>query len=237
MKERSLSGILTSAIIIVVLISISFTSGITYLLLKRYIEQESKEKFKIQRHQAESLLSLRISQLKGRLRSLINDNTIRVTLLLGVIPQLRERMEMLYFPENGAYFYVEGTIDKVIIPSPCDLHKELIKRILNTDKEMELFESFKGRPLLLLSKTIERRYEKVGRAVCIGGGVGVAPLLPIARALKDMGTRLISIIGARTKKMLILQERMRAISDELLITTDDGTAGHHFKNFNPPFNI
>ena len=167
MKERSLSGILTSAIIIVVLISISFTSGITYLLLKRYIEQESKEKFKIQRHQAKSLLSLRISQLKGRLRSLINDNTIKVTLLLGVIPQLRERMEMLYFPENGAYFYVEGTIDKVIIPSPCDLHKELIKRILNTDKEMELFESFKGRPLLLLSKTIERRYEKVGRAVCL----------------------------------------------------------------------
>ncbi len=169
MKERSLSGILISAIMIVVLISISFTSGITYLLLKRHIEREFREKFKVQRHQAKSLLSLRISQLKGRLRNLINDNTIKVTLLLGVIPQLRERMEMLYFPENGAYFYVEGTIerDKLIIPSPSELHKELIKRILSTDKEMELFESFKGRPLLLLSKTIERRYEKVGRAVCL----------------------------------------------------------------------
>jgi len=71
------------------------------------------------------------------------------------------------------------------------------------------------------------KIEKVGTTVCIGGGVGVAPLYPIAKALKGAGNRLISIIGARTKKMLILEERMRAISDKLFITTDDGTYGHH----------
>lgn len=71
------------------------------------------------------------------------------------------------------------------------------------------------------------KIEKVGTTVCIGGGVGVAPLYPIAKALKGAENRLIAIIGARTKKMLILEERMRAISDKLFITTDDGTYGHH----------
>ncbi|MFQ5721515.1 MAG: bifunctional dihydroorotate dehydrogenase B NAD binding subunit/NADPH-dependent glutamate synthase [Candidatus Aminicenantales bacterium] len=69
--------------------------------------------------------------------------------------------------------------------------------------------------------------EKVGTVVCIGGGVGVAPVYPIAKALKKAGNRVISIIGARTKEMIILAKEMGAISDELFITTDDGTAGHH----------
>jgi len=69
--------------------------------------------------------------------------------------------------------------------------------------------------------------EKVGTVVCIGGGVGVAPVYPIAKALKKAGNRVISIIGARTKEMIILEKKMQAISDELYITTDDGTTGHH----------
>ena len=66
-----------------------------------------------------------------------------------------------------------------------------------------------------------------GTVVCIGGGVGVAPVYPITKALKEAGNRIISIIGARTKEMLILEEEMKTISDELFITTDDGSAGHH----------
>ena len=67
---------------------------------------------------------------------------------------------------------------------------------------------------------------KVGTVVCIGGGVGVAPVYPITRAFKEAGNHIISIIGARTKEMLILEEEMRATSDKLYIATDDGSEGH-----------
>jgi glutamate synthase (NADPH/NADH) small chain len=69
--------------------------------------------------------------------------------------------------------------------------------------------------------------EKVGTVICIGGGVGVAPVYPITKALREAGNKILSIIGARTKDMLILEEEMRAISDEFFVTTDDGTEGHH----------
>lgn len=66
-----------------------------------------------------------------------------------------------------------------------------------------------------------------GRVVCVGGGVGVAPVYPIARALKEAGNEVISIIGSRTKELLILEDEMRAASSELLVATDDGSYGHH----------
>lgn len=69
--------------------------------------------------------------------------------------------------------------------------------------------------------------EDFGIAVCVGGGIGTAPVLPIARALKAAGNKVISIIGARNKNLLILEEEMRGASDELHVTTDDGSYGHH----------
>ncbi len=69
--------------------------------------------------------------------------------------------------------------------------------------------------------------EKFGTVVCVGGGVGVAPVYPIAKALYEAGNTVLSIIGARSKEMLILEEEMKAISHELYPTTDDGTYGHH----------
>lgn len=69
--------------------------------------------------------------------------------------------------------------------------------------------------------------EKFGTVVCVGGGVGVAPVYPIAKALHQIGNKVISIIGARSKEMLILEDEMKAISDELYVTTDDGSYGHH----------
>ncbi|MHB8984563.1 MAG: sulfide/dihydroorotate dehydrogenase-like FAD/NAD-binding protein [Eubacteriales bacterium] len=62
-----------------------------------------------------------------------------------------------------------------------------------------------------------------GRVVCVGGGVGVAPVHPIARALKEAGNEVISIIGARNKDLLFWEDKMRAASSELLVTTDDGS--------------
>lgn len=69
--------------------------------------------------------------------------------------------------------------------------------------------------------------ENFGTAVCVGGGIGTAPVYPIAKALKAAGNKVISIIGARTKGLLILEDEMKKTSDELFITTDDGSYGHH----------
>lgn len=67
--------------------------------------------------------------------------------------------------------------------------------------------------------------ENYGTVLCIGGGVGIAPVHPIARGLKEAGNKVISILGARSKDLLILEEEMRAVSDEVVITTDDGSYG------------
>jgi ferredoxin--NADP+ reductase len=67
--------------------------------------------------------------------------------------------------------------------------------------------------------------EKLGTIVCVGGGIGNAPLLPIAKAMKQASNKLISIIGARNKKLIILEDEFRNISDELIVTTDDGSYG------------
>lgn len=67
--------------------------------------------------------------------------------------------------------------------------------------------------------------EKVGTVVCVGGGIGVAPVYPIAQAMKQAGNKLIVIIGARTKDLVIMEEEMRAIADELFVCTDDGSYG------------
>jgi len=67
--------------------------------------------------------------------------------------------------------------------------------------------------------------EKFGRVVCVGGGIGVAPMHPIAQAMKAAGNEVIIIMGARNRDLLILEEEMRAIADELIICTDDGSCG------------
>ena len=64
-----------------------------------------------------------------------------------------------------------------------------------------------------------------GTVVCCGGGVGVAPLLPIIKAMKEAGNRVISVLAARTKGLIILEEQVRRYSDELIIMTDDGSYG------------
>jgi len=67
--------------------------------------------------------------------------------------------------------------------------------------------------------------ENYGTVVCVGGGVGIAPIFPIARELKRAGNKVISIIGARNKDLLFWEDRMRTVSDELVVTTDDGSYG------------
>jgi ferredoxin--NADP+ reductase len=65
--------------------------------------------------------------------------------------------------------------------------------------------------------------EKYGTVMCVGGGVGIAPIYPIARALHAAGNYVISIIGARNVSLLFWEDKMRSVSDELTVCTDDGS--------------
>ena len=69
------------------------------------------------------------------------------------------------------------------------------------------------------------KIEKYGTVICAGGGVGIAPMLPIAKALKAAGNRVLSVIAGRNKELVILEDEVRACSDELIIMTDDGSYG------------
>jgi len=66
---------------------------------------------------------------------------------------------------------------------------------------------------------------KFGTVICAGGGVGVAPLLPIVQAMKAAGNRVISVLAARSKNLIILEDKIRESSDEVIIMTDDGSYG------------
>ena len=67
--------------------------------------------------------------------------------------------------------------------------------------------------------------DKFGTVVCVAGGVGAAPISPIAKALKEKGNKIISILGARSKDLLFWEDKLRSVSHRLIVTTDDGTYG------------
>lgn len=67
--------------------------------------------------------------------------------------------------------------------------------------------------------------ERFGTVVCAGGGVGVAPLLPIIKAMKEAGNRVVSVLAARNESLIILKDQVERYSDEVIVMTDDGSAG------------
>ena len=67
--------------------------------------------------------------------------------------------------------------------------------------------------------------EKFGTVLCAGGGVGVAPMLPIIKALKEAGNKVISVLAGRTKELIILEDEVKKYSDEVIVMTDDGSYG------------
>ncbi len=69
--------------------------------------------------------------------------------------------------------------------------------------------------------------ENVGKVICVGGGTGIAVLHPITRGLKNIGNHVITILGARSKDLLILEDQMKSASHEIFPCTDDGSYGHH----------
>jgi len=109
----------------------------------------------------------------------------------------------------------EGTI--TLISQEVGKSTRLLGRLKKGDKLQDLAGPL-GKP---------SEIENFGHVVVIGGGVGTAVAYPEAKALKEAGNRLTSIIGARSKNLLVLENEVMAISDELHITTDDGSKGHH----------
>ncbi len=105
----------------------------------------------------------------------------------------------------------EGTITLVAMQVGTSTYK------LNNLKAGEHIVNLVG-PLGLPSEI-----ENFGTVVCVGGGVGVAPVYPIAKALKQAGNKIISIMGARNKDLLFWENRLRSVSSELIVTTDDGS--------------
>ncbi|GAI89971.1 unnamed protein product, partial [marine sediment metagenome] len=109
----------------------------------------------------------------------------------------------------------EGTITIVV----QEVGKTTLK--LAKMKEGETIEDLLG-PLGIPSPI-----EKIGTVICVGGGVGVAPLYPEAKRYKEVGNKVISLIGARSKNLFFFMDKMGAVSDEIRYSTDDGSFAHH----------
>jgi len=109
----------------------------------------------------------------------------------------------------------EGTITIVV----QEVGKTTLK--LARMKEGETIEDLLG-PLGIPSPI-----ERIGTVLCVGGGVGVAPLYPEAKRYKEVGNKVISLIGARSKNLFFFMDKMEALSDEIRYSTDDGSFGHH----------
>ncbi len=92
-------------------------------------------------------------------------------------------------------------------------------RKMATLKQGEYLDHFAG-PL-----GVPTHIDKYGTVVCVAGGFAIATIVPIARAMKEAGNKVISIMGFRTKNLVFWEDRLRQFSDELIITTDDGTYG------------
>ncbi len=107
----------------------------------------------------------------------------------------------------------EGTVTVVFM----EVGKTTAK--LATLEEGEGLQTFVG-PLGLPTEV-----EDFGTVCCVGGGFGTATIFPIARAMKEAGNRVVSIIGFRSRDLMFWEEKMRSVSDELIVTTDDGSYG------------
>ena len=125
-------------------------------------------------------------------------------------------------------FYIANTGRKgpVLIDIPIDIQNATIKNF-HYPEEVNLRTykpTVKGHAVQI--KKVIRELEKAKRPIiCAGGGVGVAPMLPIIKALKNAGNKVISILAGRSKELIILEDEVRKHSDEVIIMTDDGSYG------------
>ncbi len=101
----------------------------------------------------------------------------------------------------------------------------IVKRVGKTSRELGTFKAGDCVSDIIGPLGHPSEIGNFGTVVCVGGGTGIASLHPIARALKQAGNHVITILGARTKDLLFWEDRFRQFSDELIVTTDDGSHG------------
>lgn len=101
----------------------------------------------------------------------------------------------------------------------------VVQEVGKTTAEMSTMQA--GDPLASFTGPLGNasEVEQYGTVICIGGGFAIAPIYPIARALKKAGNVVISILGVRSRELLFWEDRMRTVSDELTVCTDDGSYG------------
>jgi len=105
----------------------------------------------------------------------------------------------------------EGSVTNIAMEVGTTTHR---LALLKTGDSMANFVGPLGQPTHI---------EKFGTVVCVAGGFAVAPVVPIARALKQAGNKVISIMGVRSKDLLFWDDELRSVSDQLIVTTDDGS--------------
>ena len=101
----------------------------------------------------------------------------------------------------------------------------VVQEVGKTTAEMNLMRTGQRLATVVGPLGLPTNVERIGTVVCVGGGIGIAPLHPVAQAMKAEGNRVIIILGARSQDLLIMEEEMARISDELRICTDDGSKG------------
>lgn len=101
----------------------------------------------------------------------------------------------------------------------------IFQRVGKTTQKLSQLEVGDEIPHLVGPLGTPTHVEKFGRVVVVGGGIGVAPAFPIAQAMKMAGNHLTVIMGARNRELVIMEQEMRAVADEVILCTDDGSAG------------
>jgi len=101
----------------------------------------------------------------------------------------------------------------------------IVQRVGTTSHQLSKMEAGDTIPDILGPLGKATHVENVGTVLAAGGGVGIAPLYPIAKAFKEAGNRLIAVLAARNKDLIILEKEMRAFADDLVVMTDDGSTG------------
>jgi PAS domain S-box-containing protein len=171
----------------VLIISLCF-----YFYFDRRLTVEFQDKLKAQQGQTELILEKRMEQVQRRLRDLSLDNTIRVTMMLGVTPQLEERITNLYQPENGIHFFIQPASEWAWLPAAYPgLDKELIRECLNHSLASNNGK-YAGNDRLVwyFSTPVMRRTELLGSAFVIYDPLEDRYLLETLRQTMDDGSDL-----------------------------------------------
>ncbi|HUU28914.1 MAG TPA: NADPH-dependent glutamate synthase [archaeon] len=158
-------------------------------------------------------------------KSTIAPNTISMELLAPKIARKRKAGQFVILRAREAAERIPLTIAK------SDIEKGSITVIFQMlgHSTMELGQLPEGQEVADVVGPLGRptHIENFGTVVSVGGGIGTAVALPIAQAMQQAGNRVIGIVGARTRDLLILEQEMRGVCEELLVSTDDGTYGIH----------